>query len=1167
MYFGGLFVYVRWVQAIADLVRLSPTDLSSFLGCRHRTGLDLSAALGLIPKPDWQDARAQALRERGDAHERRVVESLRAQGLRVVDARDHGAAGTRAALADGVDVVVQAVLEGGESGAWRGYADVLRRVERPCAQWRWSYEVYDTKLARETRGGTILQLAVYSELLAHIQGLTPDRFHVVTPDPVAPVQSFRFADYAAYYRFIRQNLLAMLDDGPERIRERQYPEPVAHCETCRWWLRCNQQRRRDDHLSFIAGIGRLHRAELESQGVHTMAAAAALPIPIAFKPSRGSKDTYERLREQARVQVERRTTGRPVYELLRIEPGRGLTRLPTPSAGDLFLDLERASFAREGGRAYLFGLRSASVAYSSWWAFDDVEERAAFEAVIDGITQACADDPSMHVYHFGHSDATVLKHLAGRHATRGEALDRLLRAERFVDLHGIVRQAVRAGVESYSIKQLEPFYRFTRAVPLQDASAHLLAIELALEANAATAITEELRNIVQAYNHDDCRSAAALRDWLESLRTADVPRPEAKEGDASENVSALTQEAEAIRARLLSEIAPEAIEPGHPDHPQWLLAYLLDWHRREDKAQWWDYFRVRDLSDEDLLDEPKALVGLEFIERVDVVVHSRTRKPTGSVIDRYRYPNQEIDFGLKTCLKLRDDTRFGEVVRCDGTARTIDVRKGANNVDCHPSVVFAIDVITSDQLQRAVMRLADTPNLRAARRCGLDLLFRRPPRLACETGTGTFEQFEQPQPFKQREGESELEFAVRIINDLDRTTLALQGPPGAGKTYAGAQMIRALVRAGKRVGVAAVSHKVIRNLLGAIQKQAADAGEHVRLARKVNEIDQSNAGAGPEADAAILQIDDNDAALAALRDGRVDVLGGTAWLWAREEAAEAVDVLFVDEAGQMSLATALAVSQAAKSMVLLGDPQQLEQPRKGSHPDGVSVSALEHVLDGEKTMPPDRGIFLPVTWRLAPSLCAFTSELFYEGKLHARAGLERQRLVGTPAAAFDGAGMWWIPATHDGNQNWSREEIDIVATIVDQLLVPAARWIDADGREHQLTANDIRIVAPYNAQVNRLAERLTARGVPVPVGTVDKFQGQEAPVVIYSMTTSRAEDAPRGMEFLYSLNRLNVATSRARCAAILVASPRLFEPECRTPRQMLLANALCRFRELATQLV
>jgi superfamily I DNA and/or RNA helicase len=244
---------------------------------------------------------------------------------------------------------------------------------------------------------------------------------------------------------------------------------------------------------------------------------------------------------------------------------------------------------------------------------------------------------------------------------------------------------------------------------------------------------------------------------------------------------------------------------------------------------------------------------------------------------------------------------------------------------------------------------------------------------------------------------------------------------------------------------------------------------------------------------------------------------------------------------------------------LLGDPQQLEQPQKGTHPEGVGVSALDHVLGGAATMPEDRGIFLPTTWRLHPSICAFTSELFYEGKLQSKPGLERQRLTGT--GAFDGAGLWWAPVAHDGNQNFSLEEVDVVVRLVDSLLAPGAAWEDEHGVSRTLTGADLRIVAPFNAHVNRLAERLTGRGIPV--GTVDKFQGQEAPVVIYSMATSRAEDAPRGMEFLYSLNRLNVATSRARCVAIVVASLVLAEPPCRTPRQMLLANALCRYRELA----
>lgn len=303
----------------------------------------------------------------------------------------------------------------------------------------------------------------------------------------------------------------------------------------------------------------------------------------------------------------------------------------------------------------------------------------------------------------------------------------------------------------------------------------------------------------------------------------------------------------------------------------------------------------------------------------------------------------------------------------------------------------------------------------------------------------------------------------------------------------------------------------------------------------------------------------NEEALHALQSWKANVLGGTAWLWARPEFAKAVDVLFIDEAGQMLLANVLAVSHAAKNVVLLGDPQQLEQPQKGSHPEGVNASALQHILGEHQTLPSDRGIFLPVTWRLAPSICSFTSELFYETRLASKPGLERQRLTGV--GDFDGSGLWVVEVDHDGNRNSSIEEIDVVADLVARLTALGAPWTDEHGKDEQMTSNDILVVSPYNAQVSRLVERLESTGVRV--GTVDKFQGQEAPVVIYSMATSRPEDAPRGMEFLYSLNRLNVATSRARCAAILVASPLLFEPECRTPRQMKLANALCRYRELA----
>jgi uncharacterized protein len=277
--------------------------------------------------------------------------------------------------------------------------------------------------------------------------------------------------------------------------------------------------------------------------------------------------------------------------------------------------------------------------------------------------------------------------------------------------------------------------------------------------------------------------------------------------------------------------------------------------------------------------------------------------------------------------------------------------------------------------------------------------------------------------------------------------------------------------------------------------------------------------------------------------------------------ADSVDVLFVDEAGQVALANAIAVSAAAENMVLLGDPQQLDQPQQGSHPDGVECSALQHLLGEHRTLPDDKGIFLPTTWRLSPAICDFTSELFYESRLKPKAGLERQELSGIDG--LSGSGLWYIDVEHDGRTSSSDEEVEVVVNRFAKLIALGSSWISEHGTQAQLSLDDVLVVSPFNAQVSRLLERLPAGA---RVGTVDKFQGQEAPVVIYTMATSRPEDAPRGMEFLYSLNRLNVATSRARCAAIIVANPRLFQPECRSPRQMKLANALCRYRELARAL-
>jgi len=394
--------------------------------------------------------------------------------------------------------------------------------------------------------------------------------------------------------------------------------------------------------------------------------------------------------------------------------------------------------------------------------------------------------------------------------------------------------------------------------------------------------------------------------------------------------------------------------------------------------------------------------------------------------------------------------------------------------------------------------------------------------------------------------------ALRRSIEADRiSSIILYGPPGTGKTYSDARMIVELARRGKKVGVSALGHKAIQNLLVEVVDAAAKAGVPVRVLRRGKPTKEDE-------DAGIRVAKDNGEVEAALADGEVDVVGGTAWLWSRESLFESVDVLFVDEAGQLSLANVLALGQAARNLVLLGDPQQLEQPQQGSHPEGAQVSALEHVLGPRQTIDPAAGLLLETTFRMHAEVCAPISELFYAGELGPHESVGQVCVMGCELAARPG--LLFAPVEHSGNRNSSPEEVEVVRDLIERLTRPGVTWRDRKGAVKPVTLDDVLVVAPYNVQVGALQRALPGGA---RVGTVDKFQGQEAPVVIYSLATSTPDEAPRGMEFLYSPNRLNVAISRARCNAILVASPALFEPECKTPGQIRLANAFCQLREVA----
>ena len=1113
---------------------LSATDLSGFNECEHKTVLELGVALGQLQRPGENELERRMLEKRGFEHEARVFEHLARTRPDIAEitmgpgdaSRAEAVLATQQAMARGADVIAQGVLV---NEHWFGRPDFLLKVDRPSRLGAYSYVVADAKLANEAKARAVLQLCAYSELLAEQQGIEPELLYIAPGGSEVRLIALRTADYLSYYRLAKHRLQAFVAD---RAPREGYPEPVEHCGVCSWWKRCEERRRGDDHLSLVAGITARQRDRLSAANVVRVSELGALDPGLRVAGI--ARESLGRVREQARLQVAGRTAGKPLYELLLdVEPSFGLDRLPVPTAGDLFLDLEGDPFVQGNGLEYLFGLlelREPGTHYRGYWSKTHAEEKRAFEAVIDRIFAGREAYPELHVFHFGHREADALKNLSCRHRTRESQVDQLLREHVLVDLHGIVKRSVRASVESYTLKQLEGLYDFERSTELRAAARAMQFFGWLLETGEGEHGEAELRTTIERYNLDDCLSTHRLRAWLEARRAEFeqktgriLQRPEKPKPSAEEPQNESAELATLLLARLPEDPALDSKEQA----AERLMANLLDWHWRESKQTWWEYYRALELPPGERIEDRSVLAGLTFAS----VVGSEKK----SSVCRYEFPEQEHSIKLGSGAHDPDTGKgAGDVLALGDDF--VHLKRGPS-MKGHPTALIAGGPLVTKAhaarllaLGRDILEHGDS--FRAAR----ELLLKNPPRCGQTPGISLV-----------GEGEDTVLAIQRLALSLHESVLAVQGPPGSGKTYRAAEMIVALVREGKRVGVTSNSHRVIKSVLRAVAARDATM--------RVLHIDES-----VDTDAPFEFSKDYATIRARLNLGELDVVGGTSWAWVTDHLQQSVNVLVVDEAGQMSLANVLAVSSAAESLVLFGDPAQLDQPQKGSHPPGADASALEHLLGDALTMPADRGVFLPETRRLAPAICEFTSRVFYDGRLEPILGLEQQRIEGP--APFGGSGLRFVPVVHRGNTNQSDEEVTRVREIVDELLSGALRFVDRKGEARVLTAHDILVVAPYNAQVTALHSQL---GNDVQVGTVDKFQGAEAPIVIYSMTSSSAEDAPRGLEFLYSLNRLNVATSRAQALVILVGNPELTRVRCKTPRQMQLVNALCAYLEMADQ--
>ncbi|SFL38323.1 TM0106 family RecB-like putative nuclease [Geodermatophilus ruber] len=1070
---------------------LSPSDLTRHQECHHLTALNLAVAGGgLQPPAEGASDQTVLVADLGLAHELRYLESLEEQGLTTVRLQGRRSeAATVEAMRAGVDVIHQATLF---DGTWGGQADFLLRIDEPSDLGDWSYEVADAKLARRIKVPALLQMATYADRLATLQGRTPERISVVTGD--GETRPWRLVDVAAYARRARTRLEQFVDDVPSTG-----PVPIAHCDQCTWQARCADELRTGDDLSLVAGMRRDQRAALLDAGVATLEQLAAADDET-LKATGISRGTRERLRDQAREQLRGRRAGEPTRTLLAPQPAQGLLRLPAPSPGDLYLDFEGDPLAGDGeGLEYLAGLGDREGRFTALWAHDAAEERRMVEDLIDRIVEAWRADPGMHVYHYAAYEVSALKRLTGRYGVREAELDQLLRAERFVDLYPVVRQSMRISKESYSIKKVEAFYGREHTGDVADAMSSVVEYEQWLADRDPARL-----QAIHDYNRDDVDSTRELHDWLETQRAeleaehGELPRPMLSEIDAP----APRSDAEVTELALVERLQ----DTGHP-----LLGDLVQWHRREARPGWWEFFSRGELEDEQLVEDRTALGALSGGAEIGTEKRSK--------LYEFTFPPQDTKLSVKSvAFDVDTRVRVGEVREIDAVAGRVVVKSA--KPPAPPRGLGPEGPLDDKAMRAAIAATAD--DVLAGRPClGRALLDRV-----------------VPADCRRLPGEEAGDAVVRLGLELEGQVLAVQGPPGSGKTRAASRLIRALLDAGKKVGVTATSHAVIGNVLRAVGRPA------------LQKCEEHQACGAPDVEWS----KDSGEVASRLLDGSASLVGGTAWFWCRPDFAEAVDVLVVDEAGQFSLANAVAVARSARSLVLLGDPQQLAQPTQAVHPGESGLSALEHLLEGHPTVPEDRGVFLDRTYRMHPALTAFVSDLAYEGRLESAADRERIAVRGWAS----GLAVRFVAHTKPAAAA-SDDEAAAVAELWRSL--QGVVWVDHELVERPIGPEDVLVVAPYNNQVARIRSLLPdgAR-----VGTVDKFQGQEAPVVVYSMTSTSAEDAPRGVSFLYDLNRLNVAVSRAKALAVVVMSEQLLDAAVRTPEQLRQVNALCRLVEMAT---
>lgn len=1117
----------------------SPSDLTQYIDSPFASWMEHLACTHpeCLPMPDEEDAMMALLKKQGEVHELKTLAMFREQGLEVIDlSQSLDGNLTLTAMQSGVDVIYQATLE---LQPFRGQADFLVKVPGKSGLGDFYYEVWDTKLSKTIKPYFLVQLCCYAEMLEALQGRLPEYLVVVLG--TSEQKRLRTEDYFYYTQHLKQTFL----QAHQEFSPHHCPDPADSTSWGRWSEYAEELFKKADHLSRVATMTKSQIKKLEKAGIHTM---QALAHTEGIRVKGMSSAILERLKAQAAIQKASEGQEIPLYKMLPWDPSqkRGLALLPPDSPNDIFFDIEGYPL-EEGGLEYLWGVtyfdEAGARQYKDFWAHNQGQEKEAFRAFIEWTYGRWIKNQNMHIYHYANYEIAACRKLMGRYGICEHEVDQLLRNEVFVDLYKVVKGSLLLGEPRYSIKNVEHLYRPKRATEVGSGGDSVVVYEhWRSHPDGDTWETSKILNDIREYNIDDCNSTQELVDWFRLRQQEQVipylGKTELVEPELKEEINERIQ----LRDKLLQKAAVLK-EAGLTEEARVtsVLAWSLEFHRRESKPIFWRLFDRMGLLEDELLDD---LVCLAQCTRTDKPPYKPTEKARQLAYEYAFDPNQEFKGTSQRYYVLGKET-------AEGKNLTVNFIKEGSRIDQGYIVLQMKDeldeivalipdeYVRPDPIPEAIAHQVEAFEQGKLKKSAMiDFLTKSIPRISGHL---------LGQPIApSREPEQRLQEIIQAVMNLDHSCLTIQGPPGAGKTHAGKHIIAELLKQGKKIGISSNSHKAINNLLMSTAQycQQEQINGYFACTKKTEEA----------LDLLGVELLENKDILNHLQSGTV--IGTTAWGFARAELEDAFDTLFIDEAGQVSVANLIAMSRSTKNMVLMGDQMQLGQPSQGDHPEDSGLSLLDYLLHATPTIPDSMGVFLGTTYRMHSAVNEFISEAIYEGKLESAPENDEQR-VKVPED-YQGildkeAGIISVPVVHEGNTQASDEEVEQIVNLAHQLI--GRTFTAKDGAERQIGWEDILFVAPYNHQVNKLKVALGEQAI---VGSVDRFQGQQAPIVFLSMCASNANESPRGMDFLFDKNRINVAISRAQSLAIVVYSPTLLEASASNTEQLGLINLFCR---------